>query len=298
MTEHRYAELWRAHLHGPPADVWTPQRVALLDSWTLMSQLMGLGITPDSFLSETGVQHRRSAWQFAEEKWVPWVRSREPRDLDFVRLGACRMWKTSFPDHPSQEMLHDHLAAGSLALHLNDHDEAFVHYWGLWRLAKRGLRSNMRQTADANELMLPGDDFTTFTLDFAATAVEATQSGGTREAEPIEELLTQFSGEAPAWRATMMSELARIHVNCGRPEEGERVLSNALAQFPDRGAPYLAVIDIMKFGKHEVPEKLRATLQLLDRALDTLPTEEVRLYDLRDFTAELRRECRLKVVKG
>lgn len=300
-SDHPYAKLWRAHGSGA-AGSWTPQRVSHLNRMELYYELSELGIAGQLLDPLPASDPRRSAWQFAQEEWIPFTQSTDPGDLDFVRLAACVLWSVIYPFEPSQEMLHDHYAAAEVAYGHSLYDEVFVHGSILWRLARRRLVPEMRTTAEAGVLLLPGDDFEEFTHMFAAATVEVKNSGCWNEAIPLAEMLLQFSGETPKWRASIMSELALTLVDSDL-EASDRVLAAALEQYPDSGHPYLALMSVPRLRKRPSPQHLREVIAIVERGLLTLPAKEAAEYDLAEFLQEVRRDCLeamggLRVVDG
>jgi len=84
--------------------LWTPGRVAVLDTTAIVEGLTRFGIDGRPENVRALAAGRTSAWSIARV-WYAKIEARNVRlsryDEDFVGLAACELWKRYLPDPPS-----------------------------------------------------------------------------------------------------------------------------------------------------------------------------------------------------
>jgi SEC-C motif len=105
------------------------------------------------------------------------------------------------------------------------------------------------------------------------------------------QVLLQFPDETSLWLENFRASLGEFHFVAGNPVEGEKVLTELIADFPHRSVGYAHLSDMLGTAKYNVgqdqPLDLPAAINLLERGL-AYPVEDAPDHDLEGRLGRLR----------
>lgn len=266
-------------------DLWTPSRVAAMQTDEITERLgeLGAGTDEGTFLAER--QAFRSAVSLARALWLPRLpATADALARDFVCLAACELWKRWCPSSPPEEMLVEALLAGYLDLEDGEEVAAVRHWLDVWAGLKPSLTPDMR-TLDAAEHLL-GDFSTTLPVwveDFAVSACVAAVDEPElqpRLTSALEEILAQFSGETWERRAALEGDLATILWEGGERERAEGLLRRQIEEHPESAAGYVSLASLWAPSGYQDREAIQRALALLEQATSH-PVNDADDFDLR-----------------
>lgn len=272
--------------------MWTPRRVAGLETTAIEAKLSQLGIRTarEDVLREA--RRLGSAVVLAENRWLPRLPARASAyDRAFVHLAACELWKRLRPEVASQEMLLELLLLGYESYDAEQHEVATEQWIRLWEALRPALGPEVRTTEAADDLLwstdVPLHDWAMDLGSAGALAAEAEQDLAPRIVEVMGEVLAQFMDENEVWRFSLRADQAAALYVSGSVEEGERRLLALIAEQPRNTEGYVRLADLWAPPWCDDPEAIRRALGLLEQAL-AVPVDEAEEWELEEESEGLR----------
>jgi hypothetical protein len=229
-------------LGGPklPDVVWTPSKVAALETPELLARLERFGIRVDARAFVMATPRFGSAWRHARETWFPaMLATASVHDRDFAALAACELWRRWRADAPSQEMLLDPLLLGQAHADHHDYAAATARWLEFWALLRPLLPPEARTTAAADALLEGGGPLLGWASDLATAALYTSERDtalAQRAAQALAEVLAQFCDEDEAWKRAILEDRARCLRRAGARDETGPFLCGAMEPLSMRDA--------------------------------------------------------------
>ncbi len=267
-----------------PDAVWTLEKITGLETRAILVGLEERGVHADQAAFVERARALGSAWKVAEELWAPALGEQASvHDEDFLGLAAYALWKEWCPEVPSRERVIDLLSGGMAALE-DDEEAVAADCWiEAWDRMKPFLTPDVRTLGAAEDLLEIDESLHSWVehLTMVADNAGLTDAGvAVRASRVVEEVLAQFASEDDHLRRDLSSDIGTLLFRAGRPEDGERVLRELIAAFPEHAAGYVSLADAW-------PED-RA---YQERSLALLEEAAARVEDAEDWDLEPRIEA-------
>lgn len=258
--------------------IWVPSRVDLLPTGEILSILADFGIK----VTPGGLRTLAEGSGFAWDLSVSWCagRSMNPGERDLVGLAACTLWARWLPERPSFERLDTWFEDGVEAYRRGDEAEA-ARLWGLvWQAALAWLTPEMT-TFESSPLSQLSWSVEEWLMDYRMVLHNGSLGDTARAAQSLalcERCLAQFTGEGEDFFLIFEEERGEMLFALGHLDEGERVLRDLIASFPDTLDLYRALS--FWLAKTDLPR----AIEVLEKAEISEDTDREALdLDLRDL---------------
>ena len=272
--------------------LWLPGRAAALATDDLLRRLRGFGIetSPEAFCALAAKQ--TSAWALSDT-WRAQARLRlSKQDDHFVGLAACELWKRYCPHRPSVEMIDDWMQEGYDFSNDHHYVKTCERWAQVWAVLRPQLQPHMR-TIDSTDSVFNGTQSLMNWLQDYALELQNAALVDTRHAEAgmrlCHDVLAQFPDDDEIFVTAFRGDLGEFYFLAGRPEEGERILSELIADHPDSSIGYARLSDLLGHGvrPNDPPIDLQRAIDLLETAL-AKPVADAEDFDLAARLSDLR----------
>ena len=254
-------------------EFWTISKVAAMTTEAIEQQLLAYGVrhTRDRFLELS--EGRYSAWAISEA----WKKT-DPincvgKQVDFLGLAACELWKRWIPDRPSVEMLDDWMQDGYVHVQRGQTVTACRLWWRVWRALVPRFTPAMRRMQQAEPVFGGVQCIYNWAQDFemelgnAALHDPAFASSGRQFCE---EWIAQFPGDEDLIQRNFRRALGAFLLQLGQGKEALAVLEGTVRRGPDDIWGYVALAEahaqIRPPRQSAVPLDLDRAVEYLDRA--------------------------------
>lgn len=276
-------------------EFWTIAGVSAMTTEAIEQQLLAYGVrhSRDRFLELSAGRH--SAWSVSEV----WLRS-DPvhcvgKQVDFLGLAACELWKRWIPDRPSVEMLDDWMQEGYALVERHETAAACDLWWRVWCTLLPRFTPEMRQMEQVEPVFYGMQSVSNWSQDFemelqnAALADPAYASIGRRYCS---EWIAQFSAEDDLLQRNFRRALGIFLLHLGQGDEALAVLEGILERWPDDVWGYIAIAEayagICPPRQTALPPDLDRAAKYLEQAKAVATGREDR-EAVQDRLAELRK---------
>lgn len=273
--------------------IWTPSRMAALETSEIVKHLQDLGIDAahGAFVALAG--GKTSAWDVSELWHQKLSKPPSKHEDDFLLLAAVELWKRYLADRPSQEMLDDWMQDGYKLVTEDRSEEALDCWQKVWDIIRSRLSPEMRNCGAASVVFDGTQMLYNWLQDFELEELNAALEDpryGEMGSRLCKEVLEHFPDEDELFVSNFRADLGEFLYLAGRPIEGEQVLRDLIHDRPDESQGYARLADMLAYGgqRNGPPLDLAGAIRVLEEAL-TRPTEDADDFSLDDRLDELKK---------
>jgi hypothetical protein len=226
-------------------DHWTIAKVAAMTTEDIEERLRTYGVahTRERFLELA--REYDYAWSISCD-WEHDPITCQGKEVDFLGLAACELWKRLSPERPSVEMIDDWMQAGYRLDAEGRGVEACDLWWKVW-CTLRPRFSPVMKTMEATDQIFSGrqsvfnwtQDFETSLHNVAAREPRFASVG----LEYCREWLAQFTDEGSSCQVNFRRAKAHFHFCRGEIAEGEAALLEIVERWPKDPWGHVALAD-------------------------------------------------------
>jgi hypothetical protein len=277
------------------AEDWTIRKVAALTTHQIEEQLEAYGVkhSRQRFLSLASQTY--SAWAIADYWQQADPVRLKGREVDFLGLAACELWKRLLPERPSMEMLDDFMQEGYRLLEEGRPHEACERWWDVWVALRLRFSPEMRRMDDTGQLFLGMQSLFNWAQDFEtelSNAAQAEPRFARRGIQYCTEWLAQFTGEGELLQTNFRRALAWFYFRLGEANPGRQILEETIEKWPHSVWGYFALSDAYShiLGPTPLAKDLDQAIALLEQGLRRTQADNTDRKILEDRLADLRQE--------
>lgn len=274
---------------------WTFAKVAGMTTAEIEARLLAFGVrhSRERFLRLAG--GRASAWTVSEVWSALDSVSCRGKEVDFLGIAACELWKRYIPDRPSMEMIDDWMQEGYALLDEDRPADTCGVWWKVWCALRSQFTSTMT-TMNATETVFSGlqsvfnwaQDFE-MELGNASVREPALAGIGRRYCQ---EWIAQFHKEDALLQVDFRRALAVFHSRLGESTQAEAVLREAVKRWPGQFWGWMALADGYSHffpNQCELDYDPRKAIACIERALRIPGTDAGDRREAENRLAEIRR---------
>ena len=266
-----------------------PPRVSIssvrgMNTEAIVQELERAGVAIDMSGFADLARGHGSAWALSET-----FEAAPSADPEFVGLATCELWRRLLADRPSLEMLDELMQEGYDAFEERDTQRACETWLRMWDGVLSALPPEV-QTLRQADALFPGlnslgnmrGDFETELHNLALRDQDMARRG----LEISERMAARFSADTT--NRGLRRQQAELLFMLGKTREGEALLDQVIADYPDHPGAYASLADHLGHGFPGPgrPVDLPRAIAVLERAL-ARPVDDAEDWDLperlRDF---------------
>lgn len=277
------------------ADKWTPSKVRILSTETIIEKLKlgGIEFDKNEFLKEC--QKQNYAWKVSKI-WSKQLISAPDRNFnDFVGLTSCILWERLCKDKVSYEMLDDWMQEGYKYNNTIDEDKACDIWWKVWCTYKKLFNRPNITMKEIDSDFNGSQSFFNWCQDFEITLSNASIDNK-KYAEMGINFFSEFLDFLPKTDDLIIknftSGLGEMYCKAGHQEKGEEIMKNLIKDFPDKVVGYVGLESVLALReKNGYAPAYKEQLEILEKA-KSYPVVDGENYGLDGRIEDARKEVK------
>jgi len=236
----------RDHVTRHLRDHWTLAKIAVLPTDVIESQLSAYGVAYDRAQFLTMVVGRASAWSIADDWQQQNHLNCKGKEVDFLGLAACELWKRLAPEPPSVEMLDDWMQDGYRLEREGGRAQACDIWWQFWQALVPRFVPHIDTMEEAEAVFVGMQSIFNWSQDFADCLRQVVRDRpdlAARGEQFCREWLAQFAAEGDLVLANFMQAHAAFQFHTGAVTDGWATLDAIPLRWPDDPWSYVRVAD-------------------------------------------------------
>lgn len=273
---------------------WTIQKVAAMTTEAIESQLSAYGVahSRERFLSLA--EGRTSAWSISNSWTAGDPVSCAGKEIDFLGLAACELWKRYLPDRPSVEMIDDWMQEGYDLVEDRKLLETCDVWWRVWCVLLPRFTPAMTTMERAAVVFSGMQALFNWCQDLEMELGNAARKDPRYAAigrRYCTEWRAQFTDERSGTQVNFGRALAAFLFRMGEVEQAAQVLDGVVEKWPAEVWGYVALADAYSHffpGECELPLDVERAIGFLERGLAVAGAHRGDREALEERLAELR----------